>query len=97
MSESNDLRDALRRLLDATVAFERKTARHSRLDTERQALCDAITSAQLILSVGPHGAPPADAVKPEQQPLPMPMLQALKGGRRLPAGTRRTPIRRTKR
>ena len=43
---------ALRRLLDAAVRFEARAARQSRIETERRALQEAITEAQLVLSVG---------------------------------------------
>ena len=42
----------LRRLLDASVRFEAKAARQARIETERRALQEAITEAQLVLSVG---------------------------------------------
>lgn len=46
------LRETLRRLLDAARQFEMKTPKYRRIAAERQALDDAITDAQLVLSVG---------------------------------------------
>jgi hypothetical protein len=43
--------NAFRALLQAAVQFEKKAARHKRIDAERKALAEAITQAQLILSV----------------------------------------------
>src|SRR3712207_6127332 len=51
---------ALRRLLDAAVRFEAKAARQSRIETERRALQEAITEAQLVLSVGAQNRKAAD-------------------------------------
>lgn len=45
------LRETLRRLLEAAQGFEMKTPRYRRIASERQALQDAITQAQLVLSV----------------------------------------------
>ena len=45
------LHQTLRRLLDAAQRFEMKTPKYRRLESERQALQEAITQAQLVLSV----------------------------------------------
>jgi len=49
------LHQTLRRLLDAAQRFEMKTPKYRRLESERQALQEAITHAQLVLSV--HDVP----------------------------------------
>jgi hypothetical protein len=48
-------KDALRELVQAAVRFEFKAARHARIDPERAALREAITRAQLLLSVEDRG------------------------------------------
>ncbi|HKN87613.1 MAG TPA: hypothetical protein VJV04_12190 [Nitrospiraceae bacterium] len=45
------LRETLRRLTDTAQRFEMKTPKYRRLEAERQALQEAITDAQLVLSV----------------------------------------------
>ncbi len=45
------LRETLTRLLEAAQRFEMKTPKYRRIDSERQALQEAITHAQLVLSV----------------------------------------------
>jgi hypothetical protein len=50
MSES-DLRRVLKTLTKAAERFAGVAAKHKRIETERQALQDAITEAQLFLSV----------------------------------------------
>jgi hypothetical protein len=55
-----DAKRVLRRLLDAAVRFEAKAAKHARIEAERNVLRDAITEAQLLLSVtGGKHKPPA--------------------------------------
>lgn len=49
------LHETLRRLMDTAQRFERKTPKYRRLASERQALQEAITDAQLVLSV--HDVP----------------------------------------
>jgi len=49
------LHETLRRLMDTAQQFEMKTPKYRRLESERQALQDAIMDAQLVLSV--HEAP----------------------------------------
>ena len=45
------LRETLSRLLEAAQQFQIKTPKYQRIESERQALRDAITDAQLVLSV----------------------------------------------
>lgn len=45
------LREALRRLLETAQRFEMKSPKYRRVESERQALQDAMTYAQLVLSV----------------------------------------------
>jgi hypothetical protein len=45
------LRQTLQALLTAAENFEAKAARHRRIESERQALREAITQAQLVLSL----------------------------------------------
>ena len=45
------LRDTLYELLEAAQRFEIKTPQYKRIESERQALREAMTHAQLILSV----------------------------------------------
>jgi DNA-binding LytR/AlgR family response regulator len=45
------LRETLRRLLEAAQRFEVKTPQYRRIASDRQALQEAITQAQLVLSV----------------------------------------------
>ncbi|WP_447983834.1 hypothetical protein [Nitrospira sp. Nam74] len=44
-------RDTLKTLLEAAERFEGKTPKYRRIESERQALREAITQAQLVLSV----------------------------------------------
>jgi hypothetical protein len=46
-----DLVRALRTLTEAAARFEKAAAHHKRIEAERKALQDAITDAQLVLSV----------------------------------------------
>jgi len=48
---SHDILEALLALADAAERFVNRSPRSKRLEGERQALLDAITQAQLILSV----------------------------------------------
>jgi len=50
MPES-DLVRVLRTLTEAAARFERAAAHHRRIEAERKAVQDAITDAQLVLSV----------------------------------------------
>jgi hypothetical protein len=43
--------EALRELIEAAGRFEQKAARHRRIEAERAALREALTRAQLIVSV----------------------------------------------
>jgi hypothetical protein len=43
--------EALRELIEAAGRFEQKAARHRRVEAERAALREALTRAQLIVSV----------------------------------------------
>jgi hypothetical protein len=45
------LRDTLKRLLEAAQQFEVKTPKYRRIESERHTLREAITDAQLVLSV----------------------------------------------
>ena len=45
------LRETLSRLLEAAHRFEAKTPKYRRIESERQALRDVMTDAQLVLSV----------------------------------------------
>lgn len=45
------LHETLKRLIDTARRFEMKTPKYRRLESERQALQEAITDAQLVLSV----------------------------------------------
>ena len=45
------LRGTLKRLLEAAQRFEVKTPKYQRIESERQNLREAITDAQLLLSV----------------------------------------------
>jgi hypothetical protein len=81
-----DLGDTLRQLMAAAVAFEKKAARHARIESERRALLDAITRAQLELSVGNEapGNKPVDApARGRSQPT---VLRGIPGGRRATTG-----------
>lgn len=51
------LRDTLTRLLEAAERFEGKTPKYRRIESERQALREAITQAQLVLSLENAEAP----------------------------------------
>jgi hypothetical protein len=46
-----DLPRVLRALINAAAAFEKVAAKHQRIQAERKALQEAITDAQLVLSV----------------------------------------------
>jgi hypothetical protein len=50
-----DFHTICRRLLEAASHFERVAAHHKRIEAERKALQDAITDAQLVLSVEEGG------------------------------------------
>jgi hypothetical protein len=73
--------DALRELVQAALRFELKAAHHRRIETERATLREAITRAQLLLSVS--GPPPATRSPLQSTSLlrPVPLLKALKGGK----------------
>jgi hypothetical protein len=58
--------NAFRALLRTAVQFEKKAANHKRIEAERNSLAEAITQAQLVLSV-------ADAERSE--------LTSVKGGK----------------
>ena len=47
----SDLLRVLRTLTDAAARFEKGAAKHQRIETERKALQEALTDAQLLLSV----------------------------------------------
>jgi hypothetical protein len=86
---SSVLINAFRALLHAAARFEKKAAKHKRIETERKALADAITQAQLVLSVSDAerseaGGPSVQAVK----------LTSVKGGeaKREVASTRQKPL-----
>jgi hypothetical protein len=96
-----ELADALRQLMTASVAFEKKAARHARIEAERRDLLDAITRAQLQLSVKPEAAPANPEAWPPREPSPHPALRSIPGGRRASKeptkGTRsKTPARNRK-
>lgn len=47
------LRETLEQLLKAADQFETKTPQYKKIETERQALREAITHTQLVLSIQP--------------------------------------------
>ena len=47
----NDLLRVLRALTEAAARFEKGAAKHQRIEAERKALQEALTDAQLVLSV----------------------------------------------
>ena len=47
----SDLLRVLRTLTDAAARFEKGAAKHQRIEAERKALQEALTDAQLVLSV----------------------------------------------
>ena len=74
-----DITETFRALLDAAVRFERKAANEKRVGPEREALREAITRAQLILSVQDK---PDDQEGPKQ-PIQsrLQILAGVKGGK----------------
>jgi hypothetical protein len=84
-----------RHLLDTAVRFEAKAARHARLDTERRALQEAITQAQLVLSVSgkePKKTTAQEAVAPSEDVMEASaLLRALPGGRAMRTEGRTMP------
>jgi hypothetical protein len=92
--------DALRELVQAALRFEFKAARQQRMEQERSALREAITRAQLLLSVS--GPQPASRQPNESTSYlrPAPSLKAIKGGKGVMTGgktkgkTRRGTIKR---
>jgi len=88
-----NLADSLRELMRAAVAFEKKAARHARIEAERQALLDAITRAQLELSVNVQATEVTDAraaALPPREPSAPPALRGIPGGQRVGKPTRST-------
>jgi hypothetical protein len=84
--------EALRDLAEAAARFEQKAARHKRLESDRASLREALTRAQLLLSV--------EATKqPAKEPSygsylrNRPSLKALKGGK-TKGSTRRGTVKR---
>ena len=67
------LRDTLKQLLEAAQRFEVKTPQYKRIESERQALREAMTHAQLVLSVQ---EPSKEREKTSEKP-----LHAVPGGR----------------
>ena len=63
------LRETLSRLLETAQQFEIKTPKYQRIESERQALRDAITNAQLILSV-PEQTKQTQKTAPSLQSVP---------------------------
>ena len=61
----HEIVDALREITNSAEQFVNRAPQSKRLATERQALFDAITTAQLVLSV--HQRPPeeAEAISPQ--------------------------------
>lgn len=55
----HEIVDALREITNSAEQFVNRAPQSKRLATERQALLDAITTAQLVLSV--HQRPPEEA------------------------------------
>ena len=51
-----DLEHTFTRLLRAAKQFEKRAPKYQRIERERQALRDAITDAELVLSVAKEGA-----------------------------------------
>ena len=76
---------ALQQLLDAAIRFEARTARHTRLDAEQRVLQEAITDAQLILSVGNKNRP-TQANKKEREASSDAVMEAGALLRSLPGG-----------
>jgi hypothetical protein len=77
-----NLTETLRELMTAAVAFEKKAARHARIEAERRALLDAITRAQLELSVRSEFPGAKPATRSSQEPSPPPALRGIPGGQR---------------
>ena len=76
--------DLLKEITAAAERFVNKAPRQIRMETERQALLDAITRAQLLLSVSGHN----DAARPrgaqkvaDQRTLYGPALRTVQGGK----------------
>ncbi len=84
--------NALRELLRAAAHFEKKAANHERIETERKALVDAITQAQLVLSVtdAEVKSPPSRGSEAEAPSLLPVRLTSVKGGK---AKSKAPPIR----
>ena len=72
-----------RQLLEAAERFEAKAAKHARSETERHALREAITRAQLVLSVSDKKEEPAPPRVPVEHQASFygPALRSLPGGR----------------
>jgi hypothetical protein len=89
------LKDALRELVQAAVRFEFKAARHARIDPERAALREAITRAQLLLSVEDRGRSrqAEDNERPADSSLRPRALKAITGGKAKGATRRGTAKR----
>ena len=55
-----DLEHTFSRLLRAAKHFEKRAPKYQRIENERQALRDAITDAELVLSVAERGGSETD-------------------------------------
>jgi hypothetical protein len=74
--------DTLRALLKAAVQFEAKAAHHKRIEREREALNEAITQAQLLLSVrDTANTSPSDQADRPPPSRTTPNLRGLRGGK----------------
>ena len=83
--------EALRELAEAAARFEQKAARHQRLEADRALLREALTRAQLLLSVGATKQPAKESYGSYLRNRPS--LKALKGGK-TKGSTRRGTVKR---
>jgi hypothetical protein len=85
--------EALRELMEVAARFEKNAARHKRLEADRASLRDALTRAQLVLSVTDTKQPPAKATQSESYLRTRPSLKGLSGGK-AKGSTRRGTVKR---
>jgi hypothetical protein len=81
----SDLVRVLRALTEAAARFEKAAAHHKRIEAERKALQEAITDAQLVLSV--QQRKPLAELKSLKPPAEHPKVSESSGNGK----TRRTP------
>jgi len=82
-SSTIDMADTFRALLDAAMRFEKKAAQERRVEPERQALRDAITHAQLLLSVQSNPVEQKQTTQTLKKPIQagLPLVAGVRGGK----------------